>query len=199
MENFDRSNKTETGVDREANSPGKFSTKKKRKKEGKEKKICSRLQKKGKRGREKISAFVKDSLTRSLLASGIISRGAGLRISDNGGPSFSSSYGLDYATTLFLSFFRFLLSSSLSLFYYHCPGIFPPFPIPHPSPFLLSCSKSDDIWPTVISVQLRTIRGCPGISAFRTHGKTIRVQSGKDVRFIVDVILSFAFAVGRKR
>ena len=95
---------------------GNFLRKKKRKKE-KKKKICSRLQKKGKRGREKISAFVKDSLTRSLLASGIISRGAGLRISDNG-PSFSSSFvrpRLRYDPfSFFLPFSSFFHSPSLS-------------------------------------------------------------------------------------
>ena len=86
------------------------------------------------------SAFVKDSLTRSLFASGIISRGASLRISDN---------GLDYTADPFSSRFLFSiivlesLSLSLSLV----------------SSFLLSRSRSDDIWPTVISVRLRTIRG----------------------------------------
>lgn len=106
----------------------------------------------------RIPSFVKDSLTRSLLASGIISRGAGLRISDNG--------GLDYATTLFPPFFPRLSpllffpspfsppSFSLSL----CFIIVPEFP-PQTAPFV-SRLKSDDIWPTVIS-ESRAIRGSP--------------------------------------
>lgn len=102
------------------------SRKEKREKEGKKGKIVSVVEERRREGR--IPSFVKDSLTRSLLASGIISRGAGLRISDNG--------GLDYATTLFPPFFPRLSpllffpspfsppSFSLSLFY-HCPGISP--------------------------------------------------------------------------
>lgn len=111
------------------------------------------------------------------------------------------SYGLDYATTLFLSFFRFLLSFTL------------------PLSLLLSLSRNFSAVPYPSSLSLPFVpleigrhladgdfraaandsRLSRNLSAFRTHGKTIRIQSGKDVRFIVDVILSFAFAVGRKR
>lgn len=135
------------------------SRKEKREKEGKKGKIASVVEERRREGR--IPSFVKDSLTRSLLASGIISRGAGLRISDNG--------GLDYATTLFPPFFPrlspllffpspFSLSFSFSLSL--CFIIVPEFP-PQTAPFV-SRLKSDDIWPTVIS-ESRAIRGSPEI------------------------------------